>query len=209
MRLNPNALGTVPNGSERIGTGRGSEARTGRQPFLSDEALLEKARLLNQQHGRPPTAPELIDAAGGCQKQRALRCIQQLRVELAERAARSVLVLPKPLRDDLDAFAARVLDRAAEQLAEKQAQSDLDTERKVLAAREEVEQLTEQLSAVRIRLADTEHLHQELLAAQRQLRTELDEANGRAHRASAIAEERQRLLDELLKALPPTPAPAL
>lgn len=171
--------------------------------------MLSKARQLNQQHGRPPTAPELISAAGGCQKQRALRCIQQLRVELAEKAVRSILILPKPLRDDLDAFVGKVLDRAAEQLSEKHAQSDLDTERKLLAAREEVEQLAEQLAAVRARLADAEHLQQELLAAQRQLRAELDDANGRAHRASAIAEERQRLLDDLLKARPQNPAPTL
>lgn len=196
------ALGTVRNGSEPFGTGSGSESRGGRGPFISDDALVEKARQLNQQHGRPPTATELINASGGCQKQRALRAIQQLRVELAQKTVRSSLVLPTGVREDLDHLAGRLLDRAAEQLAEKQAQFDLVHEQKLLAAREEVEHLTLQVESLRARLADAEHLHQELLEAQRRTKEESDRAMARAERAEAVAAERQRLLAELMSSKP-------
>lgn len=194
------ALGTVRNGSEPFGTG--SESRGGRVPFISDEALVEKARQLNQQHGRPPTATELINSSGGCQKQRALRAIQQLRVELARRTVRSSLVLPTGVREDLDHLAGRLLDRAAEQLAEKQAQFELVHEQKLLAAREEVEHLTQQVELLRARLADAEHLQQELLEAQRRTKEESDRATVRAERAEAVALERQRLLAELMSSKP-------
>lgn len=196
------ALGTVRNGSEPFGTGSGSELRGGRVPFISDEALIEKARQLNQQQGRPPTATELINASGGCQKQRALRAIQQLRVDLAQKTVRSSLVLPTGVREDLDHLAGRLLDRAAEQLAEKQAQFELVHEQKLLAAREEVEHLTQQVELLRARLADAEHLQQELLEAQRRAKEECDRATARAERAEAVALERQRLLTELMSPRP-------
>lgn len=196
------ALGTVRNGSEPFGTGPGSESRGGRVPFISDEALVEKARQLNQQHGRPPTATELISVAGGCQKQRALRAIQQLRVDLAQKTVRSLLVLPTGVREDLDHLAGRLLDRAAEQLAEKQAQFELVHEQKLLAAREEIEHLTQQVESLRLRLADAEHLQQELLEAQRRTKEECDRVTARAERAEAVAAERQRLLAELMSSKP-------
>lgn len=195
-------LGTVRNGSEPFGTGSGSESRGGRVPFISDEALVEKARQLNQQQGRPPTAAELISASGGSQKQRALRAIQQLRVELAQKAVRSSLVLPTGVREDLDHLAGRLLDRAAEQLAERQAQFELVHEQKLLAAREEVEHLTQQVESLRGRLADAEHLQQELLEAQRRTKDDCDRATARAERAEAVSLERQRLLAELMSSRP-------
>lgn len=196
------ALGTVRNGSEPFGTGSGSESRGGRVPFISDDALVEKARQLNQQHGRPPTATELISASGGCQKQRALRAIQQLRVDLAKKTVRSSLVLPTGVREDLDHLAGRLLDRASEQLAEKQAQFELVHEQKLLAAREEVEHLTQQVESLRARLADAEHLQQELLEAQRRTKEDCDRATARAERAEAVALERQRLLAEIISSRP-------
>lgn len=193
------ALGTVRNSSERFGTGSGSEARGGRLPFISDEALLEKARQLNHQLGRPPSGTELIENCGGCQKQRALRAIQQLRVELAQKVVRSLIVLPAGVREDLDHLAGRLLDRAAEQLAEKQATFELENERKLLAAREETEQLTHLIESLRARLADAEHMQQELLEAQSQMRREVEQATNRAERAEAVSEERQRLITDLLR----------
>lgn len=197
MRLTEAEL-AIRNGSERSRTAAGSQSKRGRVPVLSDEALLATTRRWNQQRGRPPTAPELIAAAGGCQRQRALRAIRQLRAELAEVPTPSVPAIPDDLRHALDAFAVRVLERAATERAEQQAQYARDAERQQLARDTKTKQRAEQIVLLRRRLADAEHLQQELLTAQRQLRTELEAAHAQTQRAAALAEERQRLLDTLL-----------
>lgn len=80
--------GTVPNGSEPPSSVPDSDnwaratastipvSKRNRAHSVTDEELKRVAEVLTDRLERLPTASELIDAAGGCQKQRALQLVQ-------------------------------------------------------------------------------------------------------------------------------------
>lgn len=195
----PKALGTVPNSSEPFGT-----VPIGRTPMKSDAELLEVAKRLTDKLGRLPRTQELVDQAGGCQRQRAIRTIQLLRTQMAEKSVRSQLVIPPFLQDELQTIFARWLDCAASQLAEKQAEAEAKLEEKLTAANDAVLEKADRIVFLQARLKDLEHLQQELFAGGDQQKREISQLRSERDRATALAEERQRVLDTLLRNLPQT-----
>lgn len=192
-------FGTVPNGSEPFGTGR---ALPGRIPVQSDEELAALADRLLAQHKRPPSIQELVDASGGCQRQRAVRTIQTLRRKQAEKSVRNRLVFDPGIEDEVKKLAARWLGLAANQLAVHQAGAD---EAHELAPRAADDKALELEARVRQESARVGLLEAEIeLGFQRlrQLQTELDHSKAIAQAQTALAAERQRLLDTLLHKLP-------
>lgn len=184
-----NSQGTVPNRSELFVAG------TGRVPVKTDVELLDIARALNTQAGRPPTAPELISSAGGCQRQRALRAIQALRVELAEKLVRSTLVMPEAFRQEMQQLLARWMDCAATQLAERHLQHELQVENRLLAASETAAEQEQMLADLNARWKE---VIKEKSAASTQasaLQHELDVVRRERDRYEALSEERLRILN--------------
>jgi len=191
--------GTVPNGSEPFGTGR---AAPGRIPVQSDEELAALADRLLAQHKRPPSIQELVDASGGCQRQRAVRTLQTLRRKQAEKTVRNQLIFDPGIEDEVKKLAARWLGLAANQLAVHQAGAD---EAHELALRAATDRALELEMRVRQESSRVHLLEAEVeLGLQRlqQLQTELDQTRAVAQAQTALASERQRLLDSLLPLLP-------
>jgi len=93
---------SVRNGSELsslIPANQGMRAdatppRSGRPPVLDDEALDELAVMLQRQLGRLPRLDELIEEAGGCQRQRASKAVQRIRSGAAQLQLQEILRLP-------------------------------------------------------------------------------------------------------------------
>lgn len=191
--------GTVPNGSEPFGTGR---AAPGRIPVQSDEELAALAYRLLVQHKRMPSIQELVDASGGCQRQRAVRTLQVLRRKQAEKSVRNQLVFDPGIEDELKKLAARWLGLAANELAVHQAGAD---EAHELALRAATDWALELEMRVRQESSRVQRLEAEVEIVQQrvqQLQSELDQTRTVAQTQSALALERQRLVDSLLPLLP-------
>ncbi len=191
--------GTVPNGSEPFGTGR---AAPGRIPVQSDEELAALADRLLVQLKRMPSIQELVDASGGCQRQRAVRTLQALRRRQAEKSVRSQLVFAPEIEEELKKLAARWLGLAAAQLAVHQAQAD---EARDLALRAADDRTLELELRARQEATRAGLLEAEVeLGLQRlqHLQSELEQTRAVAQAQTALATERQRLLDSLLPLLP-------
>lgn len=198
MKVTTGALGMKRNRSEPFGT-VSSSSTSGRIPMKTDAELLDLAKRLNERLGRPPRTQELVGQAGGCQRQRAVRAIQTLRIEIAEKAVRSQLMIPAVLQDELKTVFARWLDCAATQLAEKHAEAEHKLEQRLDAANEAVFEKNDRIQHLQSQLADAEHLQQELLARSHQLQGSLTEITQERDQAVALARERQRVLDTLLR----------
>jgi len=194
-------MGTVPNSSERFGT---VPKPTGRNPVMTDEELATLAEKLNTQKGRPPSVQDLIDATGGCQRQRAVRTVQALRLKLAERAVHSQLVFTQEMEAEVKLLMARWLGLASSQLAQRQAQADELAQARLQAASETAEDQADRIRHLTARLTDVEHLNQELVAGNRELNEDLSRTRIQLQTQTALATERQRLLDNLLSAVPAT-----
>jgi hypothetical protein len=170
-------------------------AKRGQGKGLTDEALEARARTLADRLGRLPTGAELIESAGGCQKQRALRAIQTLRVKRAEQEVHALLVLPPAIDAELRAVMARWMGLAAQQLSDRhaqvQAQTDAELEQAASAARE-VEQENESL---RTQILDLQKVQRELISRTHSLQSKLDAAVRDRDTSAALAIERQRVLD--------------
>lgn len=188
-------MGTVPNSSERFGTVPKSN---GRAPVLTDEELAALAEKLNAQKGKPPSIQELIDASGGCQRQRAVRALIAFRLKLGERAALSQIVFTPAMAEDLKLLQARWLNLAAAQLALRQAQADEATQQKLQAASDAAADQAERIHHLVARVSDVERINQELLARNQQLQAELDTTQQKLAAQTVLANERQRLLDSVL-----------
>ena len=190
--------GTVPNGSKVPNSGQPSAANdprhgaTGRPAILDDEQLLELAAELNQRMGRPPRLEELIEAAGGCQKQRASRAIRALRERLAAASVRSMLVLPPELEAEHRAWIDRLMRVAAERLSGEHA---LLVERYDEKLQKAQDLLTEQnlvIKGLRESLADQQRIAAELAQSVRELNALATKLTGERDVALAIAAERLR-----------------
>lgn len=188
-------MGTVPDSSERFGT---VPKPNGRAPILTDEELAALAEKLNAQKGRPPSIQELIDASGGCQRQRAVRALTAFRLKLGERAALSQLVFTPAMAEDLKLLQARWLNLAAAQLAHRQAQADEATQQKLQAASDTAADQAERIHHLVARVADVERINQELLGRIKHTQTELETTQQKLAAQTVLAAERQRLLESVL-----------
>lgn len=165
----------------------------------SDAELIELAKRLNQELGRPPKTQELVEKSGGCQRQRAIRAIQVLRTELAEKAVRSQLVIPALLQEEIRTLSLRWLDFAAAQLAEGHADMEAKLEKRFDAFNEALAEKNDRIAYLQDRLKNVEHLQQELLAGKDKQNREIESLRRERDQATALANERQRLLDTLLR----------
>lgn len=165
----------------------------------SDAELIELAKRLNQELGRPPKTLELVEKSGGCQRQRAIRAIQVLRTELAEKAVRSQLVIPALLQEEIRTLSLRWLDCAAAQLAERHADTEAKHEQRFDAFNEALAEKNDRIAYLQDRLKNVEHFQQELLAGKDKQNREIESLRRERDQATALANERQRLLDTLLR----------
>lgn len=171
----------------------------------TDEALLELAVSLNTKLGRPPRADELIEAAGGCQRKRALSAIQSLRLDLSQRAVRSQLLFPPSIESQLRQLMGAWLDLAAQHLGQRHAEFSEEVERRQDAL---VAQLEELQATVEAQRRELEQMHREQQALTRQVderATERDRIRTDRDAARAVADERQQLIEKLLARLDASP----
>lgn len=189
-------MSTVPNGSESFGTIPNSPTR-GRPPVLSDEQLLELAHALQSRLGRPPKSDELITAAGGCQRQRALTTLRTLAQSLARKSVRGQLVFPSSIEDGLRELMQRWMDAAAEQLAERHAEMVSACDEKANQLGAYVEELTTQIQRLADELRQVEAQRRDATDKAEQLAAELIRAKDDSLRNATLADERARLLAEL------------
>lgn len=188
--------GTVPNGSKVPDLGQQVSAndrqygQMGRPAVLNDEQLLELATKLNQQLGRPPKIDELIDAAGGCQRQRASRMVRALRGELAAKAVRSMLVLPTDLEAEHKAWIDRWMNLAAERLSAIHAQLVERHDQQMTESNDLVAEQTVVIQGLRASLSDQQRIAAELAQSVTALNAAIIELRGERDVARALAEDR-------------------
>ncbi|MDM4772949.1 hypothetical protein [Solimonas sp. SE-A11] len=189
--------GTVPNGSKVPNSGQQAandprQGPTGRPAILDDEQLLELAAELNQRLGRPPRIEELIEAAGGCQKQRASRAIRALRERLAAAAVHSMLVLPPELEAEHRAWIDRWMRVAAERLSGEHALLVERHDDKVQKAQDLLEEQNLVIKGLRESLADQQRIAAELAQSVGKLEAMTSKLRGERDVALALAEDRLR-----------------
>ena len=188
--------GTVPNGSKVPNSGQQGAAKdprhgpTGRPAILDDEELLELAAELNQRLGRPPRLEELIEAAGGCQKQRASRAIRALRERLAAAAVRSRLVLPPELEAEHRAWIDRWMRVAAERLSGEHALLVERHDEKLQKAQDLLEEQNLVIRGLREALADQQRIAAELVQSVSELNGVASTLRSERDVALALAEDR-------------------
>lgn len=190
------ANGTVPNGSKVSSPDRGAAANdagrgpTGRPAVLDDEQLMDLALELNKRLGRPPRIDELIDASGGCQRQRASRTIRELRERLAATAVRSMLVLPQDLEAEHRAWIDRWMNLAADRLSAEHAVLVERHEEKWQKAQDLLSEQNLVIQGLRESLADQQRIAAELTQSVQQLTAQATQLRGERDVALAIAEDR-------------------
>lgn len=191
--------------SETFGTERGGERRleaaaaiAGRPPVLSDDQLLDLARRLNTDLGRPPKTEELIAQAGGCQRKRALHALQALRLEIAQRSVRSQLLFPPSIEAQLRSVMAEWLGLAAEHLAQRQAEFVEQIDERVDAANAHVEELQARVGELQAQLEESRKAQSQALGTVQGLTAERDQLRRALDAAQAVAAERQRVIDQLV-----------
>lgn len=189
--------GTVPNGSKVPNSGQQAandpgHGPTGRPAILDDEQLLELAGELNQRLGRPPRLEELIEAAGGCQKQRASRAIRALRERLAAAAVRSMLVLPPDLEAEHRAWIDRWMRVAAERLSGEHALLVERYDEKLQKAQDLLEEQSLVIRGLRESLADQQRIAAELALSVSDLNAQIGKLRSERDVALALAEDRLR-----------------
>lgn len=208
MKLATKISGTVPNGSE-VDEATTDAVIAGRIPLKTDEQLLAVAKKLNEQLGRVPKTQELVDLAGGCQRQRAVRTLQALRIELAESAVRSQLLIPAVLQDELKTLFARWLDCAATQLAEKHAEAEQKLERRLDAANDTLMEKADRLDELQARFTALQQIQHSEASCAEQVQSQLAQLTQQRDEALAVAAERQRILYAVIGKRSDTPAIAL
>lgn len=209
--------GTVPNGS-RVPEGSGvpkvpdlaamvrsmvsiePAAKRGPGSGLTDEALDNLVRTLADRLGRLPTGAELIDAAGGCQKQRALRAIQTLRAKRAQQEVHSLLVLPPAIDAELRALMARWIGLAAQQLSDRHAQLQAQTHSQLEESAIAAAELERESGSLRAQILDLQKVQRELISRTHSLQSKLDAALRERDTAQALAIERERVMTAVISA---------
>lgn len=162
---------------------------------LTDAALDALALTLAEQLGRLPTGAELIEAAGGCQKQRALRAIHAARARRAEREVAGLLVLPPAIDTELRGMMSRWLGLAAQQLADRHAQHQSQTEAQLEAAATGAREVETDNESLRAQILDLQKVQRELISRTHSLQSKLESAVRERDTSAAVAAERQRVLD--------------
>lgn len=162
---------SVRNGSELsslIPANQGMRAdatppRSGRPPVLDDEALDELAVMLQRQLGRLPRLDELIEEAGGCQRQRASKAVQRIRSGAAQLQLQEILRLPSGLEQLQRRWIDRWMNAAAAQLADHHADLTARHDEKVEALEAVISEQHRALSSIQDQKADLERMTDELL----------------------------------------------
>lgn len=190
MTARPPEFRTVPNGSE-------PSLGTGRPPVMNDDELRHLADQLNSKHGRPPRAEELIAAAGGCQRKRALAAIKKLKLDLAQRAVRSRLVFHQDVEHALRAQMASWLDLASSHLAAQHLDESERTEAKLATQAALIEELQTKVRLLQEGIGDRERMVAEFRARAEAADASLARAQEAQVRAEVLAEERARILNQL------------
>lgn len=183
---------SVPNGSESGKPGKLDPK--GRPPVMDDAQLMTLATSLAEGLGRPPTLEALIEAAGGCQRQRASRTLKQLREQLAVKAVRSRIELPAELESELRGWLDRCQTLCAQQLAGEQARIDERHEQERTADRDLVAELQTSLRDLREALADQTRVATEVIAANRKLEEQVLRLKAERDIANALAEDRMAII---------------
>lgn len=183
-------FGTVRNGSE-------SPARTGRPPVLNDHDLRGLADQLNSRLGRPPRADELIEAAGGCQRKRALAAIKTLKLELAERVVKSGLQFPSQIENALRAQMAAWVDLAASHLADRHLQESERAEARVATQAALIEELQNKVHQLQRTVTDQERGTDVLRCRAQEAESALSQAEVARANAEVLAAERARVIEQL------------
>jgi uncharacterized protein YlxW (UPF0749 family) len=183
-------FGTVRNGSEL-------PSGAGRPPVMNDEDLRRLADQLNTKLGRPPKAEELIAAAGGCQRKRALAALKALRLDLSQRAVRSGMLFPAAVEQALRAQMGTWLDLAASHLASRHLEESERVEAKLATQSALIEELQAKVRTLQEAIADREHMLNEFRVRAQAAESELVQAEAARSRAEVLAAERARLLEQL------------
>ena len=182
--------GTVRNGSELA---KGSAM--GRPAVLDDDALLAVAEELNHALGRPPRLDELIQAAGGCQRQRASRTIRKLREQLAAKSVRALLLMPPELESDIRQWIDRWMGSAAQQLAAEHAELLASHDQAIERANDLIGEQQTVIAELREGTADQQRMTSELFVRTQALGQEVQKLTAERDIAHALAEDRLKLIE--------------
>lgn len=197
---NDRFIGEVRNGSELGKVPMSSKPATspgGRPPVMTDEQLLRLAEQLNAKFGRPPRAEELIDAAGGCQRKRALAALRVLKLELARRSVQSGLIFPSAIEQAIRSQMADWLTLAAGSLAATHLEESDRTEAKVSTQAALIEELQVRTQTLKEQIADRDRMVADLVRRVELAETSESRAKAAAIQAKAVADERARILARL------------
>nr|ART36998.1 D340 [uncultured bacterium] len=198
--------GAVPNCSEPASTVPDSErwaraaasAKRGHGRSLTDEDLIRLAEGLTDRLGRLPTGTELIDAAGGCQKQRALRALQSVRLKLAERDAAATLAIPPAIEAELRTLMARWISVAGQQLSSRIARAQIEAEARLQEAADVASDMGQAMLDLKAQIADLQRIRRELTAKTKHLQSELRDAQRDRDTAQALTAERERVMSAVI-----------
>lgn len=183
---------SVPNGSENR-KARALDPK-GRPPVMDDAQLMGLATALAERLGRPPTLEALIEAAGGCQRQRASRTLKLLREQLAAQAVRSRIELPAEFESELRGWLDRCQTLCAQQLSAEQARIDDRHEQERAADRDLVAELQTSLRDLREALADQTRVATEVIAANRKLEDQVARLKAERDIANALSADRMAII---------------
>jgi uncharacterized coiled-coil protein SlyX len=183
-------FGSVRNGSELTST-------VGRPPVVDDECLLRLAEKLSVELGRLPKADELISAAGGCQRSRALASIRALKLTMAEREVRSNMKLPAATEAALRSQMVTWLDLAANQLAQRHLEESERQERKCAAQAGLIEELQARVAALQECLTERDRAVSDMTSRCERAEATLASSESRRAEQEVLAAERGRLLEKL------------
>lgn len=175
----------------------GTKGTTGRPPVLTDPELAALALQLSVKTGRAPRIDELVQAAGGCQRKRALQAIRHIREDQAQRELASQLHLPPPIEQHLRALMGQWLELASTQLASRHAEVTAQLEKKEEAFLIQLEERRETESLLRQQVMDRDRIIGELTQRLTQLEKDYASLNQSHVAIASIAEERMKLLDRL------------
>lgn len=182
--------GTVRNGSEPA-----KASAIGRPAVLDDDALLTLAEELNRTLGRPPRLDELIQASGGCQRQRASRTIRRLRENLASKSVRALLLMPPELESDIRQWIDRWMVSAAQQLAAEHAELLASHDQAIERANDLIGEQQTVIAELREGTADQQRMTSELLVRNQALGQEVQKLIAERDIAHALAEDRLKLIE--------------
>lgn len=190
MSASSGSVGTVRNGSEPA-------SGAGRPPVMNDEQLLGLCTELNARLGRPPRAEELIQAAGGCQRSRALSAIKALKLDLARRAVRSQITFPPELEQALRAQLSSWLDLASRQLSAIHLDESERTESKISAYRALIDEIEGRSRSLAESIRDRDRILVDLRGRAESAEAMLTAERMARAQAEAVATERERIIAQL------------